>query len=77
MGDYGFQDILDLKIRNDVVGQLKEHDEFIKPEHAEYLARTIPNADFALLNGVTISLRCRGLRNSTLQCLSLSPRFYR
>jgi hypothetical protein len=30
-----------------------EHDEFIKREHAEYLARSIPNAEFALLNGVT------------------------
>lgn len=30
-----------------------EHDEFIKREHAEYLARSIPNAEFALLNGVS------------------------
>ncbi|MEO7909559.1 MAG: alpha/beta hydrolase [Roseiflexaceae bacterium] len=30
-----------------------EHDEFIKPEHAEYLARTIPNAEFVNLHGVS------------------------
>ncbi len=30
-----------------------EHDEFIKPEHAEYLARSILNAEFVLLNGVS------------------------
>jgi len=30
-----------------------EHDEFIRREHAEYLARSIPNAEFALLNGVS------------------------
>jgi pimeloyl-ACP methyl ester carboxylesterase len=30
-----------------------EHDEFIKRQHAEYLARSIPNAKFVLLNGVS------------------------
>ncbi len=30
-----------------------EHDEFIKREHAEYLARTIPGAKFALLKNVS------------------------
>jgi pimeloyl-ACP methyl ester carboxylesterase len=30
-----------------------EHDEFIRREHAEYLARTIPDAVFALLPGVS------------------------
>src|SRR5713226_9595985 len=30
-----------------------EHDEFIKPEQAEYLARSILNAEFVLLNGVS------------------------
>lgn len=30
-----------------------EHDEFIKREHAEYLARTIPNAEFIVLPGVS------------------------
>jgi pimeloyl-ACP methyl ester carboxylesterase len=30
-----------------------EYDEFIKPEHAEYLARTIPNAEFIQPLGVS------------------------
>jgi pimeloyl-ACP methyl ester carboxylesterase len=30
-----------------------EHDEFIKPKHAEYLARTIPNATLVPLPGVS------------------------
>ncbi len=30
-----------------------EHDEFIKREHAEYLARTIPNAELVNLAGVS------------------------
>lgn len=30
-----------------------EHDEFIKREHAEYLARSIPNAQFVELQGVS------------------------
>lgn len=30
-----------------------EHDEFIKRDHAEYLARTIPGADLIILPGVT------------------------
>ena len=30
-----------------------EHDEFIKREHAEYLARSIPNAEFVNLHGVS------------------------
>ena len=30
-----------------------EHDEFIKREHAEYLARSIPNAEFIYLPGVS------------------------
>lgn len=30
-----------------------ENDEFIKPEHAEYLARTIPGAEYVLLPGVS------------------------
>jgi pimeloyl-ACP methyl ester carboxylesterase len=30
-----------------------EHDEFIKLEHAHYLARTIPGAQFILLPGVS------------------------
>jgi pimeloyl-ACP methyl ester carboxylesterase len=30
-----------------------EHDEFIKREHAEYLARSIPNAEFVYMPGVS------------------------
>ena len=30
-----------------------EHDEFIKQEHAEYLAHAIPNAEFIVLDGVS------------------------
>jgi pimeloyl-ACP methyl ester carboxylesterase len=30
-----------------------EHDEFIKAEHAEYLARTIPGARYVFLKGVS------------------------
>jgi pimeloyl-ACP methyl ester carboxylesterase len=30
-----------------------EHDEFIKPEHARYLARTIPGAELVWLDGVS------------------------
>ena len=30
-----------------------EHDEFIKREHAEYLARSIPDAEFIELPGVS------------------------
>ena len=30
-----------------------EFDEFIKPEHAEYLARTIPGAEYVYLPGVS------------------------
>jgi pimeloyl-ACP methyl ester carboxylesterase len=30
-----------------------EHDEFIKLEHAEYLARNIPGAELILLPGVS------------------------
>ena len=30
-----------------------ENDEFIEPEHAEYIARTIPGARFELLAGVS------------------------
>jgi pimeloyl-ACP methyl ester carboxylesterase len=30
-----------------------EHEEFIRPEHAEYLAQSIPKADLLVLNGVS------------------------
>jgi pimeloyl-ACP methyl ester carboxylesterase len=31
----------------------REHDEFIKRDHAEYLARSIPNAELVFLQGVS------------------------
>jgi pimeloyl-ACP methyl ester carboxylesterase len=41
------------KIRVPVTIVHSEHDEFIKREHAEYLARTIPDAEFIYLPGVS------------------------
>ncbi len=41
------------RIRLPVVVAHSEHDEFIKREHAEYLARTIPDAEFIFLNAVS------------------------
>jgi pimeloyl-ACP methyl ester carboxylesterase len=40
-------------VRVPVVIVQSEHDEFIKREHAEYLARTIPGAGFVFLEGVS------------------------
>jgi pimeloyl-ACP methyl ester carboxylesterase len=40
-------------IRVPVVIVQSQHDEFIKREHAEYLARSISNAEFVVLNGVS------------------------
>ena len=41
------------QIRVPVAIVQSEHDEFIKREHAEYLARSIPNAEFIYLPGVS------------------------
>jgi pimeloyl-ACP methyl ester carboxylesterase len=41
------------RIRVPVAIVQSEHDEFIKPEHAEYVAQGIPNAELILLNGVS------------------------
>lgn len=41
------------KIRVPVTIVQSEHDEFIRREHAEYLARSIPNARYLLLTGVS------------------------
>ena len=41
------------RIRVPVAIVHSEHDEFIKREHAEYLARSIPNAEFIYLPGVS------------------------
>jgi pimeloyl-ACP methyl ester carboxylesterase len=41
------------RIRVPVTIVQSEHDEFIKREHAEYLVRSIPNAEFVYLPGVS------------------------
>ncbi|MFM0393233.1 alpha/beta fold hydrolase [Paraburkholderia phytofirmans] len=41
------------KVRVPVAIVQSEHDEFIKPEHADYLARSIPGAELILLPGVS------------------------
>jgi pimeloyl-ACP methyl ester carboxylesterase len=49
--DYSPNDLA--KISVPVLIVQSEHDEFIKREHAEYLARSIPNAGLVVLNGVS------------------------
>ena len=49
--DYSAHDLAQISVP--VVIVHSGHDEFIKREHAEYLARSIPNAQFILLNGVS------------------------
>ncbi len=41
------------KISVPVVIVQSEHEEFIRPEHTRYLARSIPNAELVILNGVS------------------------
>ena len=41
------------EIRVPVTIAHSEHDEFIRREHAEYLAQSIPNAELVVLNGVS------------------------
>lgn len=52
-----------------------EHDEFIKPEHAEYLARTIPGAEPIALSGVSHFAPLQRPRSSIAQCWRTSARF--
>lgn len=56
------------QIRVPVVIVQSEHDEFIKLEHAEYLAQTIPTAELVMLKGVShfAPLQRPGLFNSTM-----------
>ncbi|MGE5222575.1 MAG: alpha/beta fold hydrolase [Omnitrophica WOR_2 bacterium] len=56
------------QIRVPVTIVQSEHDEFIQREHAEYLARSIPNAKFVFLPGVShfAPLQRPDLFNSTL-----------
>ena len=49
--NYSAQDLAQIRVPVAIVQS--EHDEFIKREHAEYLARSIPGADFILLPGVS------------------------
>jgi len=49
--DYSAHDLAAISVP--VVVAQAEHDEFIKREHAEYLAQSIPNAGYQLLPGVS------------------------
>lgn len=49
--NYSAQDLAQISVPVAIVHS--EHDEFIKREHAEYLARNIPNAEFIYLPGVS------------------------
>jgi pimeloyl-ACP methyl ester carboxylesterase len=49
--NYSARDLADIRVPVSIVQS--EQDEFIKLEHAEYLARTIPGAELILLRGVT------------------------
>jgi pimeloyl-ACP methyl ester carboxylesterase len=49
--NYSAEDLAQIRVPVAIVHS--EHDEFIKREHAEYLAHTIPNAEFIFLPGVT------------------------
>ena len=49
--NYSARDLAEIHVPVAVVQG--EHDEFIRPEHAEYLARSIPGAELILLPGVS------------------------
>jgi pimeloyl-ACP methyl ester carboxylesterase len=49
--NYSARDMADIHVPVAIVQS--EHDEFIKPEHAEYLARSIPGSELILLPGVS------------------------
>jgi pimeloyl-ACP methyl ester carboxylesterase len=49
--NYSVQDLAAISVPVAIVHS--EHDEFIKREHAEYLARNIPRAEFIDLSGVS------------------------
>jgi pimeloyl-ACP methyl ester carboxylesterase len=49
--NYSANDLAQIRVPVAIVHS--EHDEFIKQEHAEYLARSIPNAEFIYLPGVS------------------------
>jgi pimeloyl-ACP methyl ester carboxylesterase len=49
--NYGPDDLAQVRVPVTIVQS--EHDEFIKRDHAEYLARTVPGADLVILPGVS------------------------
>jgi pimeloyl-ACP methyl ester carboxylesterase len=49
--NYGAHDLATVRVPVAVVQS--EHDEFIKPEYAEYLAQSIPGAELTILRGVS------------------------
>jgi len=49
--DYSVRDLNEISVPVMIVQS--EHDEFIKPEHAKHLARSIPNAELVVLPGVS------------------------
>jgi len=49
--NFSTQDLADIRVPVTIVQS--EHDEFVKREHAEYLARSIPEAEFVELHGVS------------------------
>ena len=49
--NYSAHDLAQIRVPVAIVQS--EHDEFIRREHAEYLARSIPNAEFVNLHGVS------------------------
>jgi pimeloyl-ACP methyl ester carboxylesterase len=49
--NYSAHDLAQIRVPVAIVQS--EHDEFIKREHAEYLARSIPNAEYIDLPGVS------------------------
>jgi pimeloyl-ACP methyl ester carboxylesterase len=49
--NYSADDLAQISVPVNIVHS--EHDEFIKREHAEYLAQSIPNAEFVFLEGVS------------------------
>ena len=49
--NYSVDDLAQIRVPVAIVQS--EHDEFIKHEHAEYLARSIPNAQYIFLPGVS------------------------
>jgi pimeloyl-ACP methyl ester carboxylesterase len=49
--NYSIHDLANISVPVLIVHS--EHEEFIKRDHAEYLARSIPDAEFTILNGVS------------------------